>query len=94
MCLEIKVSHYINPQGRLYITGLGRDDPHPPRSHLYDGNHSDPGLPLCKYGWNRDGGESYSIWRGNIGDKGICKICLKRADKGLNGSEPMEKNNG
>jgi len=66
-----------------YIAGLGRDVPHPARSHLYKGTFTDPGLPMCRYGWNRDKGTSYSIWRGNVGRKGICRTCLKRALAGL-----------
>lgn len=42
-------------------------------------------LPMCFRGWNRDNGESYSIWRGNISNKGICLICFKRAKEGRNG---------
>ena len=71
------------PEG--YIAGLGRDYPHPLKSHLYHGDFQDPGLPMCKRGWNRDNGQSYSIWRGNIGEAGICQICLNRAKKGLSG---------
>ena len=72
-----------------YRPGLGRDYPHPKRSHLYElgDNILDFQLPMCRYGWNRDSGESYSIWRGQVGDFGICKICLKRASKGLPGVE-------
>lgn len=66
-----------------YIVGLGRDYPHPKTSHLYKGDFSDPGKPMCARGWNRDGGESYSIWRGNHGVNGVCKICLRRARAGL-----------
>ena len=75
---------------KKYRPGLGRDYPYPQRSHLYEvGKHSmDFGNPMCRYGWNRDGGESYSIWRGNVGDKGICKICVRRASAGLKGVEP------
>lgn len=73
------------PKG--YTPGLGRDYPHPKRSHLYKGDFGDPGLPMCKWGWNRDDGESYSIWRNNIGDKGICKICMRRAKQGKDGVE-------
>lgn len=40
------------------FTGLGRDYPHPDHAHLYHGDFSDPGLPMCRYGWNREGGES------------------------------------
>jgi hypothetical protein len=69
------------PEG--YVVGLGRDVPHPKRSHLYKGEFSDPGDPMCRYGWNRDDGTSYSIWRGNYGDAGVCRICLRRAQAGL-----------
>lgn len=81
MALEVPV-----PEG--YIAGLGRDHPYPERAHLYKGTFADPGLPMCPYGWNRDGGSSYSIWRGNYGRKGVCKICLRRAEKGLDGVQP------
>ena len=67
-----------------YITGLGRDYPHPKRAHLYKGDFADPGLPMCQWGWNRKE-YGYSIWRGNVGDKGICKTCLRRAKAGLDG---------
>lgn len=71
-----------------YRPGLGRDYPHPKRAHLYTlgENCMDFQLPMCNYGWNRDGGESWSVWRGNVGVDGICKICIKRAAKGLAGS--------
>lgn len=68
-----------------YVEGLGRDIPAPRRSHLYKGTFNDPGLPMCRYGWNRDDGTAYSIFRGNRGDDGLCKICLKRATAGLDG---------
>lgn len=68
-----------------YIEGLGRDYPHPNTSHLYKGTFSDLGLPMCKRGWNRDWSTSYSIWRGNRGTKGLCKVCLRRAQQGLEG---------
>lgn len=79
MCSEI-------PDG--YIPGLGRDYPNPRLAHLYKGTFDEPGLPMCRRGWNRDGGQSYSIWRNNVGDRGICKICERRAQKGLDGVEP------
>ena len=75
-----------------YILGLGRDYPHPKISHLYKGDFSDPGLPMCRKGWNRDNGESYSIWRGNMGKRGVCKTCLKRARAGLDGIEVKASN--
>ena len=71
-----------------YIAGLGRDEPHPPLSHLYKGSFANTGLPMCRHGWNRV--YYYSIWRGNIGRKGICKVCLRRARKGMEGVERGE----
>jgi hypothetical protein len=71
-----------------YIAGLGRDHPHPKLSHLYKGSFADPGLPMCKKGWNRDDGDSYSIWRGNIGANGICRVCMRRAREGKDGVLP------
>lgn len=66
-----------------YIAGLGREFPHPRIAHLYQGTFADPGKPMCKKGWNRDDGATYSIWRGNQGDDGVCAVCLRRARKGL-----------
>lgn len=75
------------PEG--YITGLVRDPGCENKlSHLYKGDFADPGMPMCRYGWNRDDGESYSIFRGNIG-RGICKICMRRAKAGLEGVLPQ-----
>ncbi len=70
-----------------YIAGLGRDYPHPNLAHLYKGTFADPGLPMCRRGWNRDGGQAYSIWRGNLGEGGVCRICLRRALEGKEGVE-------
>ena len=80
-----------------YIMGLGRDFPHPKISHLYKGDHADPGNPMCARGWNRDGGESYSIWRGNMGSNGICKVCLRRAREGkppIKAKQPVGEGEG
>lgn len=74
------------PEG--YISGLGRDTTPPRVAHLYRGDFAEPGLPLCWRGWNRDGGESYSIWRGNVGVDGVCGHCLRRAAQGLDGVAP------
>lgn len=75
-----------------YRPGLGRDYPHPKRSHLYEigDNVMDFKYPMCSYGWNRDNGTSYSIWRNQIGDKGVCRLCIKRANKCLEPSKPKE----
>ena len=70
------------PEG--YIAGLVRD-PYNDNihvAHLYKGIFGDPGDPMCKRGWNR-GGWGYSIWRNVIGEGGLCKICIRRAEKNL-----------
>jgi hypothetical protein len=72
-----------------FILGLKRY-PLGKRSHLYKGSFSDPGLPMCRYGWTDPWGSSYSIFRGNVGEHGICKICLRRAHAGLEGIPPKE----
>lgn len=69
------------PKG--YIVGMGRDHPHPLMSHLYQGEYHDLKGPMCPHGANRDDGNSFSIWRGNVGVNGICKMCMKRARQGL-----------
>lgn len=68
-----------------YIIGLVRDPYNENNhvAHLYKGTVDDPGDPMCKRGWNREK-YGYSIWRNVVGHKGICKICLRRANKNLN----------
>ena len=82
--------HYTNPEGREYITGMDRrGNGQNKKTHLFDGDFSDPGLAMCQWAYDEDGG--YSIWRGNISNKGICSICKRRADEGLDGvSPPLE----
>lgn len=67
-------------RGREYVTGLDRNDQHLV-AHLYRGTFNNCGSPMCARGWNRSDGESYSIFRNNVGDAGICKICLRRAEQ-------------
>ena len=71
-----------------YLPGQGRwnedydlDD----ETHLYVGDFDSPGLPMCQRGWNRSFGQTYSIWRNQIGETGICLVCQRRAEKGLAG---------
>ena len=80
------------PKG--YIQGLERTYPHPKISHLYKGDFKDPGNPMCRRGWNRDEGTGYSIWRGNMGENGICKVCLRRAREGKEGVKPRVARRG
>lgn len=72
------------PEG--YVLGVGRNPEEMNQvTHLYKGTFDNPGLPMCVRGWNRNGGESYSIWHNVISFKGVCKVCLRRAQKGLDG---------
>lgn len=71
-----KVINYIEAIGR----NEGEDKQH---SHLYALTEKGDYWPMCIYGWNRSDGESFSILRGHAGRKGLCKICQKRKDKGL-----------
>ena len=70
------------PEG--YIAALARNKP-AQVSHLYKGSFHEPGNPMCRNGWTNPGLQEYSILRGNIGAKGICKTCLKRALAGKEG---------
>jgi hypothetical protein len=76
---------YIN--GVEYVVGLNRIPGAETRyrAHLYRGTSDNPGEPMCRLGWNRDYGESYSIWRNRPG-LGVCRVCFRRAD---NGSPPV-----
>lgn len=89
---------YVNAAKREYVIGLTRRHPKGGLAgdyvvaHLFDGTFRDPGRPLCLNGYSRDEdgkptGE-WSIWRGNMGSKGVCKICERRAEAGLDGVEP------
>lgn len=83
--------------GIEYVTGVFRgDNGQNMVTHLYQGNFSEPGFPMCSRGWNRkwfdEKGEiedwEYSIFRNNISSPGICKVCFRRA---LEGKSPIEK---
>lgn len=67
-----------------YIAGADRARPSRRVSHLYKGDFGNVGAPMCPNGWNRDDGESFSIWRNNV-INGVCLNCLRRANKGLEG---------
>ena len=62
-----------------YIPGIGRN---PGEEHLHTHlyRNTEDGLrPMCMYGWNRSDGRSISIFRGQGGSKGLCRICKRRA---------------
>lgn len=72
---------------RIYITGLGRannDYGLLDETHVYeivDGSYR----PLCKRGFNRDFGYGFSIFRGNVGELGVCEVCARREASGKPG---------
>lgn len=75
-----------------YIAGQSRDhDDDHKVTHLYKGDFTDPGFPMCVRGWNRDNGRSYSIWRGNVSNGGVCAICFRRAIAGKEPAQPKNK---
>lgn len=85
--------------GTEYVTGVFRgENGENLVTHLYQGSFSNPGNPMCSRGWNRKWFDvqgniedwEYSIFRNNISNAGICKICFNRAVKGL---LPIEKPN-
>ena len=67
-----------------YILGQDRNDMNLV-THIYKGDFNDPGLPMCVRGWNRSDGEGYSIFRGNVGDVGVCRVCVRRMLQGKDG---------
>lgn len=74
------------PDGYMPGQGRGNEDYRlADETHLYKGTFSDPGLPMCQRGWNRYFGMSYSIWRNNVSESGVCPVCLDRAQRGLDG---------
>lgn len=78
------------PEG--YIAGHDRNDTAGELvTHLYKGDFSDPGNPMCARGWNRANGHEYSILRNRADGRGICKVCLRRAQAGLEGVEPRNR---
>lgn len=46
-------------------------------THTYAQMENGDCWPMCGYGWNRSGGEAFSIFRGAPGTEGDCKICMK-----------------
>lgn len=72
-----------NPPTWVYVEGADRNNPDAVRSHVYTG----PGFrdlrgPLCRYGWNRSDGQSFSILRGYVSSRGTCKSCERRMAAG------------
>lgn len=73
--------HDKKPVRVQFITGQDRNEDNAV-AHLYSGTFADPGDPFCVRGWNRSDGEGYSIFRNNVGNAGICKVCARRVKEG------------
>lgn len=80
-----------------YVSGVFRGDGGDKMvTHLYQGNMSNPGFPMCSRGWQRKYFDKngklvdweYSIFRNNWSEAGACQICQRRAYAGLS---PIEK---
>lgn len=78
----------ILPDG--YITGLDRNDQHLV-AHIYKGPYSNPEGPMCARGWNRANGHGFSIFRNNVGDAGVCNVCLRRLLAGKPSVPPRDR---
>ena len=66
-----------------YVEGTDRNTPNDSRSHLYARNELGDLTPMCDYGWNRSGGDSFSILRGHSSARGTCRTCRSRVTRGL-----------
>jgi hypothetical protein len=59
-----------------YRSGQCRND-QSALSHTYAQMTDGELWPMCGYGWNRNGGHSFSIFRGSPGTQGDCKLCAQ-----------------
>lgn len=59
-----------------YRSGQCRNDPNA-MSHTYAMMSDGELWPMCRYGWNRSDGESFSIFRGSPGTQGACILCAR-----------------
>jgi len=66
-----------------YITGMDRskDWLDSLSAHIYAGTFDAPEYGLCKR--SMDSGGGFSIFRNNVGRKGICKICMRKLMRNL-----------
>ncbi|TMJ04315.1 MAG: hypothetical protein E6G97_07370 [Alphaproteobacteria bacterium] len=51
-------------------------------SHTYAMMSDGELWPMCGYGWNRSGGERFSIFRSAPGTRGDCKLCARNVAAG------------
>jgi hypothetical protein len=79
-------------EGIEYVSGVFRGDGgNKMVTHLYQGTFGEPGHPMCSRGWQRKYYDEegrledweYSIFRNNWTNKGLCKVCERRANAKL-----------
>jgi hypothetical protein len=58
----------------FYRFGQDRNEPGS-LSHTYAETTDGDLWPMCKFGWNRSDGSSFSIFRGPPGTEGDCALC-------------------
>lgn len=74
-------SGLLQPRLVRFVEGMGRNEGEEKQcSHLYAYFDDNSYLPMCRKGWNRSDGEAFSIFRGHVGARGICKTCQKNKD--------------
>lgn len=65
----------------IYRSGQCRNDTKA-LSHTYAECNNGELLSMCSYGWNRDGGNGFSIFRGAPGTQGDCMLCSRNVASG------------
>jgi hypothetical protein len=66
-----------------YVIGADRNNPDEARAHYYAYTAAGNLWPMCDFGWNRSGGNRFSIFRGHGSVRGTCRICERRMAAGL-----------
>lgn len=64
-----------------YITGMDRSKEWVDNlvAHVYKGTFHNPKMGMCNRSMNENHG--FSIFRNNVGRKGICKLCIRAVIK-------------
>lgn len=79
-------TEFYSPRTKVacHITGQDRNEDNAV-AHIYAcrTNTMDPFAPMCVRGWNRSDGAGFSIFRGLVGNVGVCHTCQKRSNAGL-----------
>jgi hypothetical protein len=65
---------------RVFVVGQDRNEP-TWVAHIYEHLPGGGYRPMCRRGWNRDGGYGISIFRGHS-PNGVCKVCQRNQAAG------------